>query len=86
MQTYALVVDDLDNHSKVAGLKLEDATNLDLSPRAGTDLNVCHFVCRLRGSAAELVRVLENGKRETPVRKSSRIALGVCERICHAYL
>lgn len=49
MQTYALVVDDLDDDSEAAGFKLEDASDLDLSPRAGTDLNVCHFVCRLRG-------------------------------------
>jgi len=62
VQTYALVVDDLDDDSEAAGFKLEDASDLDLSPRAGTDLNVCHFVCRLRGRAAELVRVLENGK------------------------
>ncbi len=42
--TYALVVDDLDDDSEAASLQLQDAANLDVAPRAGSDLDFCHFV------------------------------------------
>ena len=42
--TYALVVDDLDNGGQAAVLELENATNLNATPRAGSDLNFCHFI------------------------------------------
>lgn len=45
--TYTLVVDDLDDNSEAAVLELENASDLHVSPRAGTDLNFCHFICRL---------------------------------------
>lgn len=46
VQTYALVVDDLDDGREAAALELEDTANLNEAPGAGTDLDIRHFSCR----------------------------------------